>query len=520
MPDSGSHSSSVASPDRFLLGIVASCGLLAALVRIPTVLAARHLSFDDGVYGASTLAMRAGGVPYRSVFSSQGPAFLPLVWCFDLITGRTAASPRTLAVVSGICATVCAAMIATYFVPRTARRWCAAIAGLLTALSGALWWTTGPITSDGPTVALSCAAIWIACSIRTRASWARAVSCGVLLGAAIAIKLVLAGPAVVVCVLLIATSPNRRLVLKLLLPAAAIPVVASVAFGVARVWEQVVTYHLESEIGSRNPLVHLGKLASTLVDRDPTLVVLAVVALIAAIVNALRHRRAPISSDAPAPDSRLARLLTSLGSGATPLVLWLISTVAVLAVQQPLWRNHVAYVVAPLATLVAITLAQPRAFAIATLAVIVVALPVQAYRTRALWNPSAYSGTEGQIETVLRALPPDRLAISDDPGLVWRAGTHGNNLRTPDNFVDTSVLRITSPVPSIAISTPTVLAATSDARVCAVIQTSAERFGALPDLGSALMARSWNLTLNDGSYRMWTNPTASCQSATSAPRPQ
>ena len=37
----------------------------------------RHLTFDDGVYGASAVAMRAGGQPFRDVFSSQGPLFLP-----------------------------------------------------------------------------------------------------------------------------------------------------------------------------------------------------------------------------------------------------------------------------------------------------------------------------------------------------------------------------------------------------------------------------------------------------------
>ena len=44
----------------------------------PGVPRRRHLTFDDGVYGASAVAMRAGGKPFGDVFSSQGPLLLPL----------------------------------------------------------------------------------------------------------------------------------------------------------------------------------------------------------------------------------------------------------------------------------------------------------------------------------------------------------------------------------------------------------------------------------------------------------
>ena len=52
----------------------------AVALRFPALLAVRHLSFDDGVYGASAVALRTGALPFREVFSSQGPLFLPLVW--------------------------------------------------------------------------------------------------------------------------------------------------------------------------------------------------------------------------------------------------------------------------------------------------------------------------------------------------------------------------------------------------------------------------------------------------------
>ena len=75
---------------------------VAVALRIPAYLAVRHVSFDDGAYGASAVAMRAGGLPFREVFSSQGPLFLPLVWLFDLLGLRTLDAPRLLAVASGL----------------------------------------------------------------------------------------------------------------------------------------------------------------------------------------------------------------------------------------------------------------------------------------------------------------------------------------------------------------------------------------------------------------------------------
>ncbi|MEZ5268370.1 MAG: hypothetical protein R2789_07350 [Microthrixaceae bacterium] len=60
-------------------------GLLALLVRIPAFLSSKALTFDDGVFSLSALAMRDGGIPFADVFSSQGPLFLPLVWLGDLL---------------------------------------------------------------------------------------------------------------------------------------------------------------------------------------------------------------------------------------------------------------------------------------------------------------------------------------------------------------------------------------------------------------------------------------------------
>src|SRR5881227_2688707 len=112
----------------------------AAAIRIPAFLAVRQVSFDDGVYGASAVAMRTGGLPFRDVFSSQGPLFLPLVWLFDLLGLRSFDAPRLLAVASGV-----ALMAATWSAGRALRLspGAATAAAGLVATSGSVLWVTG-----------------------------------------------------------------------------------------------------------------------------------------------------------------------------------------------------------------------------------------------------------------------------------------------------------------------------------------------------------------------------------------
>ena len=52
---------------------------------------------DPGLeYTAQDGPLVDGAVPFRDVFSSQGPLFLPLVWLADLLGGRTLDAPRLL----------------------------------------------------------------------------------------------------------------------------------------------------------------------------------------------------------------------------------------------------------------------------------------------------------------------------------------------------------------------------------------------------------------------------------------
>ena len=141
-------------------------GAVALVLRLPALFATRSLVFDDGVFASSALAMRRGELPFREVFSSQGPVFLPLVWVADLLGFRTLDAPRLLTVASGVLLT-----IAVYSCARrvTSRGHALLAAGLVTT-SGSVLWVTGPVNADGPSMALSVLAIALA--------FARARPCG------------------------------------------------------------------------------------------------------------------------------------------------------------------------------------------------------------------------------------------------------------------------------------------------------------------------------------------------------
>ena len=64
------------------------------VIRLPAFFAEKSLVFDDGVFASSARAMRNGELPFRDIFSSQGPVFLPLVWVADLVGFRTLDAPR------------------------------------------------------------------------------------------------------------------------------------------------------------------------------------------------------------------------------------------------------------------------------------------------------------------------------------------------------------------------------------------------------------------------------------------
>jgi hypothetical protein len=442
----------------------------AVALRIPAYVATRHLSFDDGVYGASAVALRHGGLPFRDVFSSQGPLFLPLVWLADVAGLRTFDAPRLLAVASGV-----ALVLATWSAARALQlsNGATLLAAGLVATSGSVLWVTGPLTSDGPGLALAAGAVTAALWYRRAPTLRWAITAGLLLGAALSVKsLLLAAGAPVAWALF----SNRRHLVAAIAAAGLLSVAVALPWGLGNVWDQAFRYHLEAA-GSRTPLRNLRKVITTIGDRDLPLVLAA---LVGGVGLWFTRRKA-----SPATE-------TSRGTGL--VVAWLAATIAVLALEHPLWRNHVAHLVPALALLVGVAFDRlgPKPLGRAIVAVALLAVPYHAiHLSEVLW-PAPPGAALAAARADLRGLPPDAQVISDDPGLVWRAGR-----RTPDDLVDTSILRIESH----RLTAPSLARAAILNPVCAVLVWS-HRFGDLTTLPKLLEDHGYGPTARYGGVKV------------------
>jgi hypothetical protein len=474
-------------PDAVVLAVA------AAVLRIPALLAPTNLGYDDGGYGLAAIAMREGYAPFRDIFSPQGPLFLPLVHAFDWLGFRTMDAPRLLSVAAGVTTTV-----AVYAAGREITdRGRALLAGALTASSGVLLWTTGPLTGDGPGAALATGAVAVALAYRRSPSRGKAVAIMLLAGAAVAVKSLLVGPAVLVAWVLVAT--RRRWFDALLVPlgAGAVVVLAALPWGVGHVLDDYVRYHL-GKTGARTPGANIDKIVTTFFRRDLPLVVIGALGAVSAVVARVLHRhRSPQGdrTDGPWWERAVAR---------ERIVWWWAATVvALLVVQEPMFRNHLAALVAPLALLVACFRPSWRVVAVAA----IVTVPFQVATLRPLALPDGYSGREARIVERLRTLPEDAWALSDQPGLVWRAG-----LGTDPYFVDPSALRIGLDVPSIAVTEDRIVEAARRPRTCAVVITAHARFGHFTGLPARLERLDYRLADDFGSgLGVWTRATPRCR---------
>jgi hypothetical protein len=488
--------------------VVAAVAVGAVAIRIPAYLATRHLSFDDGVYGASAVAMRDGALPFRDVFSSQGPLFLPLVWLADILGLRTLDAPRLLALASAV-----ALVVATWSAARALRLSvaAAAVAAGLVVTSGSVLWVTGPLTSDGPSLALATAAVAAALWYRHRPTMARALLIGVLMGATLSVKSLLVATAVPVGLILLG---NVRHLVAAVGMAGAVSLAVAVPWGLDNVWDQAFDYHLDAA-GSRTPVANLRKVASTLGDRDLPLLLTALVSLAGAFVA--RRRAAP---RAPTPNAPVAPSGFRTVTVGDPLGLrlvgaWLAATVLVLAAEHPLWRNHIAHLVPAVALLIAAAFDSGRATllgggrraaAVALVVLAALAVPYHVVHMADVLWPAPPGATLAAARSDLRALPPGAWVISDDPGVVWRSGR-----RTPADLVDASILRIESG----RLTAASLARAADDRRVCAVLVWS-HRFADLTGLPGLLQEVGYSAGPRYGGVKtLWIRPGCSAGMADS-----
>jgi hypothetical protein len=446
---------------------------IAVLLRLPAFVASRHLTYDDGFFGLSAIEMRDGVVPFRDLFSPQGPLHLPLLYIADLVGLRTTNAPRVLPLVAGAAVTV-----VTYAAGRRiTSRFGAIVAATLVTTSGSILWTTAGIASDGPALAFAIGAVAVSFGYTQTPTSPRAVAAGALLGAALAAKALAAPAGLVVALLLLSRRRPRDLVYA---AGAAVVVVlgAALPWGLQRVWDQSVVYNREASRLTSYPGA-VTKALHTLVDRDPIVVVaagLAVAMLVLARIGWVR----PARTDSPADGPLLFR-------PASVLVLWLAVQFALLVYEPAFWRPHVAFLIAPLALLVA--LRPPPLVALVIGAAVVV--PWYWSNVHSMLWPDPYNKTESAAVDGLRNLPAGSLAISDEPGFLWRA----DRLTIP-YFDDSSIKRIEQ-----GQVTATKLAeAAAKPDVCGVLVWTS-RFANL-DLGPRLTDAGYEVTARYGGPRV------------------
>lgn len=442
--------------------------LLALCVRVPALLASAHHHYDDGGYGLAVVAMRQGFLPFRDIFSSQGPLFLPLLRLGDLLGAQASFAPRLVPVAAGA-VTAAASYLAARELTDRAR---ALLAGALVATSGALLWTTAPITSDGVVAAFGTSAVAVALAYRRDPTTARVVTLTLLAGAAVSVKHLMAGPALAVVWLLVLTTPHPhrlRRAVALPLGAATVLVALGGVFG-GHVVDHYFRYHL-TKTGERDPIANLSKIATTLPQRDLPLLAVGAGALAASLRP--RRRPAPPRPQRTAPGGRVAALV----AGERAVWCWAGLVVVLLVWQSPMFRNHLAALVPPLAILVSVHRPPWRWVAALVLAGATVTVP----HLRPLLAPPGYRGADAAVVADLRSLPRGAWVLSDEPGFVWRAGR-----ATDPWLVDPSVLRIRSSQRAIRIDATGVARAAADPRVCRVVVWAKVRFGSFRDLPARL----------------------------------
>lgn len=431
-------------------------GTLALALRVPAFVADRHFHPDDGTYGMSAVAMRAGAKPFDTVFSSQGPMHLVGVYVGDLLTGRQMNSPRAIAVLCGVVATIAAAAAGT----RLGARRGGLIAGGIVATTGSMLWTSGPLTADAPTVALVALGLVAALRYSERPSGRRAAWVGAAIGVGLMCKVAVAilgfAPAIVLLV--------RPRIGKHLATAAGTSAVIGAMFvfpfGATDVWDQAIRYQLHTE-RERSMAANAAKVVTTLWSRDLVLVAL----LLAAVAIVIARRPA-------------ARATLAAGC-------WVAAMLVFLIVQPALWRNHMSHLVVPVSVFAAVVLGplkvSHRGRRIAALILVLLA-GTQIRFLRTILDPPPYDRTSQAAIDALGELPRDARVVSDEIGLVWRA-----DRRTPDDLVDFSIKQIQQE----RITMDRLRSVTARPGVCAVLVWSARHLGSFGDLAATLQAQGY-----------------------------
>jgi 4-amino-4-deoxy-L-arabinose transferase-like glycosyltransferase len=392
---------------------------------------------------------------------------LPLVRVFDVLSLQRLWSPRTLAVTAGV-----ALVIVTFLLASRATSTEGAVASaVLVTFSPTILAISSALAADGVAVAFATATVWAAAGLKSGGTqrW-RVLATGLLGGCAFAVKGPLIGPAVVAAMWLSARRRGWLLGLLVGIVASLVPIAASVPWGFGNVWSQFIALHLQAAAGYIDPIRNLKILSYHFIVHEAPLVLcfLLAVALFA------RGMRGASSRSDPRPKQETK---TSARSDVVAgMVAWLVLQTVELFVYAPLFYQHYAYLVVPVAVLGGTGLSQLNHPWRWVMALVVLAGGLQLVRSDAFrsLNPSA-----GQVAAMhdLSAIRPNTgEVIADEPGLVWWAERD-----TLGPLVDTSNVRIAAG----SLNLQDVVDGATQDDVCAVLVWSG-RFDRLGHLARAL----------------------------------
>jgi 4-amino-4-deoxy-L-arabinose transferase-like glycosyltransferase len=395
-------------------------------LRLP-LLGGGQIDYDEGVYWESLRSLSAGHPLFSSVYSSQQPAFLPLLAPFFAL-GHSLPAAR-----AGVLFFFVVALLAGYVTAHALLGPRAALATLVVlAVDPLLLRQSVALQADGPAVALGMLGLaLIALASRAGAATTRRddvlrVAGGAALALAVLVKL-LAVVFLVPAIFVLFLAPNASsrppwrtaaqqtawVALGAVLGAAA--VLLPVADRLRLAWSQSVGGHLSARTLREGGLTH--DMALALARESPFY-------LAALLGVVLLLRRAP-------------RL------GAVPAA-WAVAVAALAIVQHPLWPHHLV-VATPLAALAIATLAahawrRPTATRMASAAALACLVVAGLATGLPSLDTPFTADTHPDAVAALRRLtrPGDRI-LSDDPFAVAAA-----DRETPPELVDTSFVRIDS----------------------------------------------------------------------------
>ncbi len=392
-------------------GVLAPLGVLAAALAARIgLLGSPQLDYDEGVYWESLRSLAHGHILYREVYSSQPPAFLPLVEPGFLAGGQSIWPARAMVAILSMALVVGAWLaLRRRFGPGAA----VAAAGLA-AFDPLLLRGSVTLQADVPSVGLALLAFGLgmeATHRRGRSAVLLAAAAGVLAAVAVMIKL-LAAPLAVGLLVLFAAGRDPRAVAAGVAGAlaGAAACLIPVAGELGQVWQQSVVLHLNGR-WSQGP----GMAWSWTVPPAGELVLAGLAA--AGLVLAWREGQ---------------RVLALAAGG------WLAAALIFLALQRPAYAHHLVAASAPAVLPAAIALERlgrtlHRGVGMAALVLAAIAGGLAAV---VLSLPPASGVDPARLAA---AVPRGRPIVTDDQFLAAAAG-----LDTPPWLVDTSSLRVNS----------------------------------------------------------------------------